>query len=183
MNILLLVALVAAVQEPRPMQVADVLALSSVSDPQVSPDGRWVAYVVTKMNFEENLNDADVWVVSVDGGEPVRLTTHVGTDNRPRWAPDSGWVAFLSDRGAQNQVYGIRPDGGEAWQVTDWATDVESFRIASDGAKLGFVAKPEKSEDQEAFEKERGRPMVWGESYQDEWSQLLDSAARERTCG
>ena len=58
MQILLLAALVAAVQEPRSMQVADVLALSSVSDPQVSPDGRWVAYVVTKMDFEENLNTA-----------------------------------------------------------------------------------------------------------------------------
>ena len=172
MKILLLVALVAATQEPRPMQVADVLALSSVSDPQVSPDGRWVAYVVAHMDFEENLNDTDLWVVSVDGGEPVRLTTHVGTDNRPRWAPDSGWVAFASDRGEKNQVYGIRPDGGEAWRVTDWATGVESFRISPDGAKLGFVAKPDKSEDQEAFEKGRGRPMVWDESYQDEWSQL-----------
>ena len=87
MNILLLAAIVAAVQEPRPMHVADVLAVSSVSDPQVSPDGRWVAYVVTKMNFEENLNDADVWVVSVDGGEPVRLTTHVGRRITDRAGP------------------------------------------------------------------------------------------------
>jgi dipeptidyl aminopeptidase/acylaminoacyl peptidase len=167
-----LLASPASALEPRVLEVEDVLALASVSNPEISPEGRWVAYVVTRRDFEENINDSDVWVVRTEDGEPVQLTHHKGADNSPRWAPDGTWLAFVSDRGEKTQVYGIRPDGGEAWPVTEWATDVESFRFSPDGARLGFVAKPEKTEDQEAYEKERGRPHVWSDPYADEWSHL-----------
>ena len=155
-----LLVLPASAQEPRALEVEDVLALAAVSNPEISPEGSWVAYVVTKRDFEENINDSDVWVVRTEDGEPVQLTHHKGVDNSPRWAPDGTWLAFVSDRGEKTQVYGIRPDGGEAWPVTEWATDIESFRFSPDGARLAFVAKPDKTEDQEEHEKERGRPHV-----------------------
>ena len=159
-------------QDKRPMDIEDVLALASVEDPQISPDGRRVAYVVSTMDFEGDISDSEIWVVGTDGQEPVQLTRHKGVDNRPRWAPDGSWLAFLSDRGEETQVYGIRPDGGEAWPVTNWKTGIQSFRISPDGQRFAFVAKPEMSDEQEAFEKERGRPDVWNEFYADEWSQL-----------
>ena len=162
----------ALAQDRRPMEIEDVLALASVADPRISPDGRFVAYVVTAMDFEEDASDSEIWVVRTDGGEPVRLTSHAGRDDGPRWAPDSTWLTFLSDRGEETQVYGIRPDGGEAWPVTDWPTGIQSFRLSPDGQRLAFVAKPEQSDEQEAFEKERGRPDVWDEYYPDEWAHL-----------
>ncbi len=154
------------------MEIEDVLALAFVADPRISPDGRFVAYVVTTMDFDEDASDSEIWVVRTDGGEPVRLTQHAGRDNGPRWAPDGTWLAFLSDRGEETQVYGIRPDGGEAWPVTDWPAGVQSFRISPDGQRVAFVAKPEQSDEQEAFEEERGRPDVWDEYYPDEWAHL-----------
>ena len=160
-----------AAQDRRPMEIEDLLALASVSGPRISPDGRFVAYVVTTMDFEEDANDSELWVVATGGGAPVRLTQRAGRDNGPRWSPE-GWLAFLSDRGEESQVYGIRPDGGEAWEVTDWPTGTQSFRLSPDGGRIAFVATAEKTEDQESFERERGRPEVWGEFYQDEWSHL-----------
>ena len=162
----------ALAQDTRPMEIEDVLALASVADPRISPDGRFVAYVVTTMDFEEDASDSEIWAVRTDGEAPVRLTRHTGVDNRPRWAPDGTWLAFLSDRGEETQVYGIRPDSGEAWPVTDWPAGVQSFRISPDGQRVAFMAKPEQSDDQEAFEKERGRPDVWDEYYPDEWAHL-----------
>jgi dipeptidyl aminopeptidase/acylaminoacyl peptidase len=154
------------------MEVEDVLSLSSVADPQISPDGRYVVYVVTERDEEENINDSDLWIVATEGGEPIRLTYHKGTDDSPRWAPDGSWLGFVSDRGEKTQVFGIRPQGGEAWPVTDWQTDVESFRVSPDGTRIAFVAKPVESEEQEELEKKRGRPNVWDEFYPDEWSHL-----------
>ncbi|HAK56943.1 MAG TPA: hypothetical protein DCP38_15900, partial [Acidobacteria bacterium] len=163
-----------AAQDRRPMEIEDLLTLASVSDPRISPDGRFVAYVVTTMDFEEDASDSELWVVATDGGAPVRLTQREGRDNGPRWSPNGDWLAFLSDRGDDDavQVHGIRPDGGEAWAVTAWPTGIQSFRLSPDGERIAFVARPEKSEDQESFEEERGRPDVWGEFYQDEWSHL-----------
>jgi dipeptidyl aminopeptidase/acylaminoacyl peptidase len=161
------------------MEIEDVLFLSSVADPQISPDGKYVAYVVTERDEEENINDSDIWIVATEGGDPIRLTYHKGTDDSPRWAPDGSWLGFVSDRGETSQVFGILPHGGEAWPVTDWQTDVESFLVSHDGARIAFVAKPEKSEEQEQFEKERGRPDVWDEFYPDEWSHLWVAALEE----
>ncbi len=163
----------------RSMEVEDLLALSSVSDPQISPDGRYVAYVVTERDDEENVNDSNIWIVATEGGDPIQLTYHQGSDDSPQWAPDGSWLGFLSDRGEKKQVYGIRPRGGEAWPATDWKTGIESFRISPDGARIGFVAKPEKSEEQEEYEKKRGRPDVWDEFYPDEWSHLWVAALEE----
>ena len=161
-----------AAQQTRPMSVEDVLGLRSLGAVQVSPDGRWVAYVVTVRNFELDLNNSDIWIVRTEGGDPVRLTHHSGNDDAPAWSPDGKWLAFRSDRGEHAQVYGIRPDGGEAWQVTDWATSVGSFEIAPDGSKIGFTASAEKSESDEELEKLRGRPIVWDSSYADQWNAL-----------
>ncbi len=175
----LLLALSGFAASERPMDVEDVLALSSVADPQISPDGRYVAYVVTERDEEENINDSDIWIVATEDGDPIRLTYHKGSDDSPLWAPDGSWLGFLSDRGEKKQVFGIRLQGGEAWPVTDWKTDVESFHVSPDGARIAFVAKSEKSEEQEKFEKERGRPHVWDEVYPDDWSHLWVAALVE----
>lgn len=160
--------------EPRRMTVEDVLALKSVGQITISPDGRWIAYVVTSRDFDEDRNETDLWVVSTasDGGPPRRLTYRSGADDAPQWHPGSAWLAFASDRGEQRQVYGIHPDGGEAWQVTAVETGVGQFRFSPDGSRLAFTSSPEPTEADEELEKTRGRPMVWDSAYTEEWSRL-----------
>ncbi len=167
----------------KPMEIEDVLALKSVGSVSISPDGRWVAYVVTVRDFEKNANDSDIWLVPFEGGDPVRLTYHKGPDSSPQWAPDSTWLAFRSNRGKKSNVWGISIRGGESWPVTENKTAVGAFRISPDGKRLAFTASEEKSKEQKESEKKKGRPMVWDEYYHDQWSRLWVAPLKERRAG
>lgn len=162
---------ISAQQGRRPMTVDDVLAMRTPSGVAVSPDGSWVAFVVTERDMEADRMVSDVWAVPSDGGpaDARRLTTAEGTDNSPVWHPGGEWLGFASDRGEQRQVFGIRPDGGEAWPVTSHATDVGAFAFSPDGARIAFVAAATKSEADQELEELRGRPVVQDSAYADEW--------------
>src|SRR5436305_1006684 len=82
----------------RAMTVDDLLAVKSVSDPQVSPDGKLVAYVVSELDRSTEKSNSDLYLIPFAGGEPRRLTTSTGADNHPRWSPDGKSIAFLSTR-------------------------------------------------------------------------------------
>src|SRR5437870_1067118 len=102
----------------RPMELEDMFSIKRVSDPQLSPNGRWVAYVLTEVNKTENSLNSDIWLISSDGGEPRQLTNSPKHDRHPRWSPDGKWIAFESNRGGSFQIYVIRTEGGEARQLT-----------------------------------------------------------------
>ena len=171
---------------PRPMTVEDVLAFRSPSAVTVSPDGSWVAFVVSEPDMEADRMETNVWVVpSVGGPEDARrLTVSEGPDDSPAWHPSSEWLAFGSARDGERQVYGIRPDGGEAWQVTSHVAAVTAFDFSPDGSRLGFLASPPKSEADEELEKRRGRPMVQDSAYADQWTHLyVAEMAEDRSAG
>jgi len=172
-------------QESRPITVEDVLALRSLSQISVSPDGQWVAYVVTERDMEEDRQETDVWIVPAAGGpgDARQLTFRPGSDDAPVWHPSGEWLAFSSDREGVRQVYGIRPDGGEAWQVTSHETSVGGFRFAPNGRRLGFVSSPPATEADRELEEVRGRPMVWDSVYTDQWSRLHVAELEEDVAG
>ncbi len=172
-------------QERRPMTVEDVLALRSLSGVAVSPDGEWVAYVVTERDMEEDRQETDVWVVPASGGpaDVRQLTFRAGSDGAPVWHPSGDWLAFASDRDGTRQVYGIRPDGGEAWRVTSHKTSVGTFRFAPNGQRLGFLASPPQTEADRELEELRGRPMVWDSVYTDQWSHLYVAEVEDEEAG
>ena len=72
----------------RPLVPGDIYRLKRVSDPQVSPEGDWVAYVVSTADSVSNKNDSDVWMVKWDGSRQVRLTSTPESESHPRWSPD-----------------------------------------------------------------------------------------------
>ncbi len=177
----------------------DILAVRTVTDAQLSPDGRWVATVISELNTEGTDYNTDVWLVAVSGGEPRRLTNSPVADESPRWSPDGRTLAFLSDRPrpdaktddaksgtpagdeGKRQIWLIRPDGGEAWVLSDSKGGVSAFEWSQDGQKIAYLAREPKSEDRR--KKEKDKDDAWTPSSMYRWNRLwaLDVPTRKAT--
>src|SRR5260370_6861224 len=92
----------------------DFMALKSVSDPQLSPDGKWVAYTVSIPSLQDNRNVSRVWVAEVATGKSRELTGGPGSDRQPRWSPDGKTLVFVSTRDSGAQVWVLPIAGGDA---------------------------------------------------------------------
>ncbi len=88
-----------AAAERRRLTADDINAVRDVSDPQLSPDGQWVAYVVRTADPVKDEGDSHIWMSSWDGKQSVQLTNSDDSEGSPRWSPDGRYLAFLSDRG------------------------------------------------------------------------------------
>ncbi len=124
----------------RPISFDDLISFGRVSEPQISPDGKWVAYTVDRYDKAANTRSSAIWLASLEGGENRQLTRTDKRDWRPRWAPDGKSLAFLSNRSGSWQVWTIRLDGGEATQLTKLPVDVSAHNWAPDGGRLLFLA-------------------------------------------
>src|SRR6185295_9505064 len=83
----------------RPLDVEDRHRLQSLTDPQISPDGAWVAYCVSTSRKDPDVDEDDIWLVSWNGRQSIRLTNTPSSEHSPRWSPDGHLLAFLTDRG------------------------------------------------------------------------------------
>ena len=119
---ILMLASARILEAKRPIRFEDLMEFQRLSDPQISPDGRWVAFVVNEQNLENNDSHSHLWLVPFLGGEPKQLTRGNSSESRPRWSPESRSLAFISSRSGSSQVWRIHVEGGEAWQVTKVAT-------------------------------------------------------------
>src|SRR5215469_1422261 len=123
-----------------PFDVETMMRLSRISEPQLSPDGRLVAFTVQTIDLEKNTKPKQIFVVPVNGGFP-RQITHDGTDNeRPRWSPDSKQVYYVSNRDGTSQVWRMDPDGGNARQITHLSSEASGILISPDGNKIVLLS-------------------------------------------
>jgi dipeptidyl aminopeptidase/acylaminoacyl peptidase len=137
-----LVLTAAPARAERPMSLDDLLTAVRVEDPQVSLDGKQVAFVRTTTDLAAGKRNADVWIVPADGSAPPRpLTRHEKTDNAPRFSPDGKTLAFVSTRSGAPQIYLLDLGGGEPRKLTDLSAGAQDPLVFSpDGKKLAFVS-------------------------------------------
>ncbi|HOZ29294.1 MAG TPA: S9 family peptidase [Bacteroidales bacterium] len=111
-----------------------------VSDPQISPDGKHIAYNVTKYNIEENKGYTHIFIVPAEGGEPIRITGGEFSCINPRWIDDGKKIAFLSTETDTVQFWTVNVDGSEKTKISDLATSVNVFKISPTGDKVLFLS-------------------------------------------
>ena len=140
---ILLAPLAARGIEKRPLTVHDMWKMARVSDPQVSPDGKRVAFAVTYYSMKKNKGWSRIYVDRVDAEVQATVFTNPqgARDFHPRWSPDGKTIAFLSTRTGAPQIWTIPAGGGEASQVTDFPTGIGGFAWSPDGTRLAFTSE------------------------------------------
>ncbi len=126
-------------QNPHPFSIHDMLAMDRVGDPQVSPDGKSIVFVLRKTDLEANRGRTDLWLVGTEGTGLKQLTSHPAGDFNPRWSPDGNSVLFLSTRSGSSQVWRIYLTGGEAVQATEQPLNVGNLVLSQDGNHIAFT--------------------------------------------
>ena len=142
-------------QGRRPLTLVDLAEMPRLLDPQLSPDGRFLAYTLARADWKANRPVGQIWRQAVSGGRPQQLTRlETGVVPSVRWSPDGESMLFLASGGeAGIQIYRLPADGGEAKQVTRHATGVSQAAWAPDGLSIYFLASDARTAD----ERERDR--------------------------
>ncbi len=132
------ISLSAQAPSKRPMAIDDIYRMEEVGNPQISHDGKWVAYTVTSIDREADKRQSSIWMVNWEGTENVRLTYGPASCNSPRWSPDGRYLAFLSSRAPdeKTQVWLLDRRGGEARQLTKLKESLSGYAWSPNGKKL-----------------------------------------------
>jgi dipeptidyl aminopeptidase/acylaminoacyl peptidase len=138
--LLLLAASAIVFAQKQPFDVNALLQLKRIGDPQLSPDGKLVAFTVQSVDVAANKKPVQVWIVPLEGGTPRQITFDGEANQRPRWSPDSKRIAYLSDRGGSSQIWMMDADGGNARQVTHLPTEADGHLFSPDGKNLVFTS-------------------------------------------
>jgi dipeptidyl aminopeptidase/acylaminoacyl peptidase len=148
--------------------IDDQVRMKRISDPQISPDGRLVAYVLRTTDYDANRGKFDIWVTKTDGSSTWQLTQAPEPDNTPRWSVDGQSLFFISSRSGSDQVWRMPIDGGEPEQVTKLPLDVANLAVSPDGKSLvvSMEVFPGKSPKETADELDkRAKSKVSGRLY------------------
>ncbi len=129
---------IATVAAARPFTAQDLVGLDRLSDPQVSPDNRTVAFAQrgTDLAGNKGVNSVRLLSLADPGAAPSVLAGADRDATQARWSGDGRALFVISGRGGSDQVWRLPLAGGPPVQVTHLATDVSSFRLAPDGKHL-----------------------------------------------
>jgi dipeptidyl aminopeptidase/acylaminoacyl peptidase len=153
----------------RNITIDDYFQIRDVSQPELSPDGQWVAYTVRTKMLKEDKNETRIWMVSTHGGDPLPMTAEGVSSGHARWSPDGKYLAFTSSRNnGKSQVWLLNRLGGEAVRLTDIAQGVNDFEWSPDSTRLVLVLQDPKPEDAQA-EKVKDKPAPAKPKTQPPW--------------
>jgi len=139
--VITLVPVAAHSQQKRPITVEDMWKMERISDPQVSPDGKTIAFVITKYDMNENKGASNIRLVSIDGGTVREFSTGMKSGSDPAWSPDGKQIAFVADdTNGVSQVYVEDANGGTPKKITNIALGAGGLLWSPDGKFIAFVS-------------------------------------------
>jgi dipeptidyl aminopeptidase/acylaminoacyl peptidase len=127
----------------RPLKLDDMSRFRNISDPQVSPDGKWVAYTVSTTDVKGDKSSSHIWMIGIDGSNDRQITfSQDSSESSPRWSPDGKYLSFTSSRPGKargNQVWLLDRNGGEAMQLTELKGRLQGHEWSPDSKRLALV--------------------------------------------
>ena len=134
----------------------EVISLRSVSSAVISPNGKHVVFQSSVVDWKENRYDTELWL-SKNGAPPFQITNNKkGSSNNPKWSPDGQWISFRSDRGNKTQLYVMRLEGGEAFQISKSEGSISGYEWSPDSKQIAYLQAEDRSE------KEKQRKELYG---------------------
>ncbi|MGZ8837749.1 MAG: TolB family protein, partial [Pyrinomonadaceae bacterium] len=128
----------------RPLKLDDLARFRNVGDPQISPDGQWIAYTVSTIDTKEDKSSTHIWMVGYDGKNDRQITFSKDSEGAPRWSPDGKFLSFTSSRPGKtgvrgSQVWLLDRSGGEAYQLTETKGRLQGYEWSPDSKRLALV--------------------------------------------
>lgn len=137
---LLLIIVLPLQAEKRAFTIEDLYRIKNVSDPQISPDGEKIAFVITSFNLEKGTSNSDIYLIDADESNMRRMTFCENADFHPRWSPDGKHLMFVSTRNEGAQIWLLPTDMGEARQLTHFSTGVSNPVWSPNGKYIAFAS-------------------------------------------
>jgi len=146
----------------RALQPSDVNRLTYVDEPEVSPDGKWVAYTLSSPDTTKDSYDDNLWMAATDGSATIQLTYSEESETRPKWSPDGKTLSFLSgrqDAKEKDQLWVLDRRGGEARMITELKVSISDYEWSPDSKKILLVIRDQEVKPDSMKEKP-AKPIV-----------------------
>ncbi|MFC2168588.1 S9 family peptidase [Acidobacteriota bacterium] len=162
--ILLICGFLAGESTQRYLTIEDYFKLKRVSNPQISPEGGWLAYTISETDLEKDKSETRIWMKPTAGGDSIPMTGKGLSAGSPRWSPDGKYLSFSAARNeGKSQVWVLDRRGGEARQLTEVKQGISGFVWSPDGKKILLSIKdldPDE-EDKDKSPDKKPKPKPW----------------------